>query len=69
MTDISQIIDWTSMKLTAAAVLLTIITWTQFMGLLSGIAVISTIIYNAIRIYKELKNKKDKQAPKKKKDE
>jgi energy-converting hydrogenase Eha subunit E len=54
-----HIIDWTSVKLCGISVFLTVITWNQVMGFLSIIAVVSTIAYNAIRIYKELKKKKN----------
>jgi amino acid transporter len=46
-----HIIDWTSVFLVA-------ITWSQVMGALSLVAVLSTILYNGIRTYKELKKKK-----------
>lgn len=53
-----NIIDWTSIKLCGVSVFLAAITWSQFLGIASGVAVFSTILYNGIRIYKELKKKK-----------
>lgn len=56
--DFQEVIDWTSIKLCGVTVFLGVITWSKVMGVLSIIAVASTIIYNGIRIYKELKRKK-----------
>lgn len=49
-------IDWVSIKLNAPCVIL-FITGNQFLIGLAAIASISTVIYNGIRIYKELKGK------------
>ncbi len=57
--DISNIIDWTSIKLSGLSVVLCLITFSQIMGFMTFIAVASTIVYNAIRIYKEFKKKKN----------
>lgn len=51
-------IDWTSIKLTGLSVFLAVISWNEFIGGMSLLAVLSTIGYNAIRIYKEVKKKK-----------
>ncbi len=55
---INSSVDWLSIKLTGASILLAAITWNGFIGILSGVALLSTIVYNGIRIYKEIKNKK-----------
>ena len=57
--DIAEVIDWTSVKLTGGSVFLGLITGNQILMGLAGLATISTIVYNAIRIYKELKRKTD----------
>lgn len=49
-------IDWTSVKLSIFP-LLGIFAGSTLLQVLSGIGVLSTVIYNGIRIYKELKNK------------
>lgn len=53
-----NILDWTSIKLCGVSVFLAAITWSDLLGVASGIAVFSTILYNGIRIYKEVKKKK-----------
>ncbi len=58
MIDFSSSIDWLSMKLTGLSVAICAITGGKVMFVLGMISVGSTIIYNCIRIYKELKNKK-----------
>lgn len=50
-------IDWMSVKLNAPC-LLGFISGNSFLVGLAAFASISTILYNGIRIYKELKNKK-----------
>lgn len=49
-------IDWVSVKLTAFP-LLGIFSGIGWLQVLSAIGIASTIIYNGIRIYKEIKNK------------
>lgn len=56
--DIQNTIDWLSIKLTGIGIMLAAITWNKFVGILSVIALGSTIVYNLIRIYKELKRTK-----------
>jgi hypothetical protein len=53
-------IDWLSVKLNGACIALAFITGEQWLKGLAAIATVSTIIYNGIRIYKELKNTKTK---------
>lgn len=55
--DFSTAIDWLSIKLMGISIALAVINWSKFTGILSMIALASTIIYNGIRIYKEFKNK------------
>lgn len=50
-------IDWRSVKLNGVAILLAIPTWATVLAWLAAVATISTIVYNGIRIYKELKSK------------
>ena len=50
-------IDWVSVKLNGAAIVLAVVTWSTILAWLAGIATISTIVYNGIRIYKELTKK------------
>jgi hypothetical protein len=50
-------VDWTSVKLCGVGVGLSVITWNVAIGILSGVALLSTIVYNGIRIYKEVKKK------------
>lgn len=47
-------VDWTSIKLNAVCIL-GFITGNPALSILAGIASVATIIYNAIRIYKEVK--------------
>lgn len=58
MKHISEAIDWLSIKITGGSILLAAITWNQALAILSGVALLSTIIYNGIRIYKEIKKTK-----------
>jgi hypothetical protein len=55
---INNSIDWVSVKFTFGSIFLAAITWNGFLAILSGVALLSTVVYNGIRIYKELKNKK-----------
>jgi large-conductance mechanosensitive channel len=55
---IGNSIDWLSVKFTIGSIFLAAITWNAFIGVLSVFALVSTIVYNGIRIYKELKHKK-----------
>ena len=57
MKHITDAIDWLSIKITTGALLLAAMTWNQILAIMSGIALLSTIAYNGIRIYKELKRK------------
>lgn len=57
MKHITDAIDWLSIKITAGSLLLAAMTWNQVLAGLSGIALLSTIVYNGIRIYKEVKKK------------
>ena len=67
--DFQHIIDWTSIKLMGVSVLLVAITWSAFTGSLSLIALLTTIVYNGIRIYKELRRAKKDKKEKTKNDE
>jgi hypothetical protein len=53
---LSETLDKTSLALTAPCVFLMFTG--GILGFLSAVAVVSTIIYNTIRIYKEVKDKK-----------
>lgn len=55
--DITHAIDWMSIKLTGIGVGLCAITGNSVLMWLGGVATASTIVYNGIRIYKELKRK------------
>lgn len=55
--DMATAIDWVSMKLTGISVVFALITGGSLMTVLALIATGSTIVYNIIRIYKEVKNK------------
>jgi hypothetical protein len=59
MIDLSTVIDWGSIKSTGVSVVVCSITGGGFMIALGALAAVSTIVYNGIRIYKEIKNKKD----------
>jgi len=50
-------IDWLSVKFMGISIVLATITPSTILQVMSGIMVLSTIIYNGIRIYKELKKK------------
>ena len=54
---IQQAIDWTSVELNAPCLLL-FITGNHFLIGIAAVASISTIVYNGMRIYKELKKTK-----------
>lgn len=54
---VASAIDWVSIKLTGLTVGLAMITANHALSLLAGVATLSTIVYNSIRIYKELKHK------------
>jgi hypothetical protein len=64
--DLSVAIDWISIKLMAVSIVFLSITWSSFAGSLSLIALATTIVYNGIRIYKELKRSKDDKKEKQK---
>lgn len=55
--DFSTAIDWFSIKLMGISIALAVINWNKITGILSVIALTSTIIYNVVKIYKEFKNK------------
>ena len=55
MIDFSTAIDWLSVKLTGITVVLIAATGGWALTILGMLSVVSTIAYNAIRIYKELK--------------
>jgi hypothetical protein len=55
--DLFEVVDWFSIKITGVSITLALITWNQFLGILSGVALISTIVYNVIKIIKEVKRK------------
>jgi hypothetical protein len=55
--DLAEVIEWFSIKITGFSITLALITWNQFLGILSGVALISTIVYNVIKIIKEVKRK------------
>lgn len=52
-----EAIDWTSIKLNSVC-LLGLFTGSTLIAFLTGIATASTILYNGIKIYQELKKKK-----------
>lgn len=56
--DIVHAIDWTSIKLTGFTATMCAITFTQIGAIAGIIAAATTIIYNGIRIYKELRKTK-----------
>lgn len=56
--DYSTAIDWMSIKLLGTGMVLLAISGSIIITVLSGVAFASTIIYNVIKIYKEIKNKK-----------
>lgn len=56
--DLTDAIDWLSVKLSVGGSCLAVITGNQVLMGLSGIMIVSTIVYNTIRIIKELKRKK-----------
>lgn len=55
MIDLEFTIDWFSVKMNGAAVFICAISGQQILYWLGGLATITTIVYNLIRIYKELK--------------
>lgn len=56
-TILNSAIDWVSIKLNAVC-LIGLFTGSQLIYNLTAIATITTIIYNSIKIYKELKTQK-----------
>jgi len=54
-------IDLVSFKINGIAVFLSAITGNEILMILAGMATATTFIYNGIKIYKELKNKKNAQ--------
>ena len=56
--DFSSAVDWVSIKLLGTGIALLMISGGAFIMWLSGLAFFSTLLYNGIKIYKELKNKK-----------
>ena len=63
MIDFSTVIDWISFKLLGAGIGLYLLKihipkLSEIAGYLSVIALLSTIVYNGVKIYKELKKKK-----------
>ena len=56
--DLSTTIDWVSVKLLGTGIVLLVVSWGIIITVLSGLAFFSTLLYNGIKIYKELKNKK-----------
>lgn len=57
-TVMNNAIDWLSIKLNVGAIALAAISGQTWLYFLTGLATVSTIAYNGVRIYKELKNKK-----------
>lgn len=57
MKIIIDAIDKTSLKLCGISATPLFINATNTLKVLSALAIISTVVYNSIRIYKELKNK------------
>ena len=53
-----EIVDWLSLKLNGLTIVLAYISGNQLLQALAGVATASTILYNAVRIYKEFKKKK-----------
>lgn len=51
-------IDWTSIKLNGVALGFAVITWSKVIMIFTLASLATTIFYNLIRIYKEIKNKK-----------
>ena len=56
---IYQSVDWLSVKFMGASLFIAAIIPTALLEVLSATLVVSGIIYNFIRIYKELKKKKE----------
>jgi len=54
-------LDTMSFKLNGISVFLSVITGNEILMILAGMATGTTFIYNGIKIYKELKNKKNAQ--------
>lgn len=54
----TDVIDWLSIKLTGISVTLAFISGNQLVLWFSTVSIATTIIYNLIRIIKEIKNKK-----------
>lgn len=55
MIDFEMVLDWKSIGMNGYTVGLCAISGNQVLYVLGGVATLSTIIYNLIRIYKELK--------------
>lgn len=58
MIDFDLVIDWFSIKLQGVTVALAMITGDSLLLVLTGISVITTIVYNVVKTIKEIKNKK-----------
>lgn len=56
--DLFHTIDWNSFKMNTVSVVLAAITMQKILIFATILSVASTFIYNGIKIYKELKNKK-----------
>lgn len=56
--DLFHTIDWNSFKMNGISVALAVITMQKLLIIATILSVASTFIYNGIKIYKELKNKK-----------
>lgn len=57
MIDLSTVIDWGSFKACVVSMYVCAITGGGIMMVLGALAAVSTLVYNGIRIYKEIKNK------------
>lgn len=58
MVDFEIALDWTSIKMNGITVGICAISGQQVLYILGGVATITTIVYNAIRIVKELRSMK-----------
>lgn len=58
MESVLNAVDWVSLKLNGLVIPFLFINPNPFMLWLGAMATLSTIVYNGIRIYKELKAKK-----------
>lgn len=59
-TTIINAIDWLSVKLAGISLPFLLISWNALLAWLGAAVMISTLIYNGIRIYKELKQGNEK---------